>query len=74
MNKAKQIRTQLDLTPTEAGQLLFGYGAKQAYDMWSRWERGGALSTPVDAYFDLLIALDGTPWLAEYITLRRSKL
>lgn len=74
MNKAKVIRKQLDLTPTEAGQILFGYEAKQAYDMWSRWERGGPVSKPAEAYFDMVLALNGTPWLDEYLTLRRAKL
>lgn len=74
MNKAKQVRDQLDLTLTEAGQILFGYTPKRAYDMWFKWERGDTMSIPVEAYFDLLIALDGTPWLDKYITLKRSKL
>lgn len=73
MNKAKQVRNQLGLTPTEAGQILFGYEPKRAYDMWFRWEHGGRMSSPAEAYFDMIIALKGTPWLDEYITLRRNK-
>lgn len=59
LNKAKEVREILDLTPTQAGRLLFGYKAKQAYDMWSGWENGTrkpSLST--EKYFDLILFLN----------------
>ncbi len=58
INKAKQVREALSLTPTEAGQLLFGYTAKQAYDTWAQWESGAKKpSKPTLAYFDLILFL-----------------
>lgn len=58
MNKAKEVREMLGLTPTKAGQLLFGYKPKQAYDMWSGWEKG-AREIPLSTakYFDLILML-----------------
>ena len=56
-NKAKQVREALSLTSTQAGQLLFDYNAKKAYDMWSRWERTGKLSLSTEKYFDLILLL-----------------
>jgi len=34
LNKAKKVREAINLTPTQAGKLLFGYLPKQAYDTW----------------------------------------
>ncbi len=56
-NKARQVREALRLTPTEAGQVLFGYEPKKAYDMWSRWERSDTLQRPLERYFDLILFL-----------------
>ncbi len=56
-NKARQVREALRLKPTEAGQVLFGYEPKKAYDMWSRWERSDTLQRPLERYFDLILFL-----------------
>jgi len=57
-NKMQQVREALGLTPTEAGQLLFGYAPKQAYDTWMQWENGTKNpSAPTHAYFSLILFL-----------------
>jgi hypothetical protein len=56
-NLAKQVREALGLTPTQAGQLLFGYEPKKAYDMWSRWERDNKLSLPTQKYLNVILFL-----------------
>ncbi len=58
MNKAKEVREKLKMTPTEAGQLLFDYTPKQAYDTWSQWESGAKKpSKPTENYFNLILFL-----------------
>ncbi len=59
INKAKEVREVLDLTPTQCGQLLFNYKSKQAYDMWSGWENG-TRNIPLSTakYFDLILLLE----------------
>lgn len=56
-NKAKQVREALGLTPTEAGQLLFGYTKKQAHDQWSQWEKAEKLSKPTEAVLNIILIL-----------------
>lgn len=59
MNKAKEVREVLDLTPTQAGKLLFDYKSKQAYDMWSGWEKGTRnIPLSTEKYFDLILFLN----------------
>jgi hypothetical protein len=57
MNKAKQVREVLGLTPTEAGKLLFGYESKKSYDQWTQWEKSKTLSKPTEQYFNLILFL-----------------
>lgn len=57
-NKANEVREALGLTPTQAGQLLFGYRPKQAYDTWIQWESGAKnMSRPTERYFSLILFL-----------------
>lgn len=56
-NKAKKVREALGLTPTEAGQLLFGYTPKQAYDQWTQWEAADKLSRPTEATLKIILIL-----------------
>ncbi len=58
-SKPKAVREALQLTPTQAGQLLFGHKPKQAYDTWSQWENGTTKpSKPTESFFDLILFLD----------------
>ncbi len=58
INKATLVRQVLVLTPTECGKLLLGCNAKQAYDIWSRWERGDRNPTrATEKMFDIILAL-----------------
>jgi len=57
-SKARAVREALDVTPTQAGVMLFGRKPKQAYDQWSQWENGTRNpSAPAIALFDLILAL-----------------
>jgi len=59
MNKAKQVRQLLNLTPAQAGVLLLGKtNKKSAYDQWTQWENGRGMSTQTEKLFDLIIRLD----------------
>lgn len=54
----KAVREALNLTPAEAGQLLFGYSTKHAYDQWSMWENGTKKpSKPTIKFFELILIL-----------------
>jgi len=57
MNKAKQVRGDLDLSQTEAGNLFTGQTGKSAYDTWSRWERTGKWPAPAEKLFNIILAL-----------------
>lgn len=57
MNKAKELREALSLTPTEAGKLFTGQGGKSAYDTWSRWERTGKWPAPAEKLFNIILSL-----------------
>jgi len=58
MNKAKKVREALNFTPTQAGQLLFGYSPKQAYDTWRQWENGNKKpSAPTRSFFRAILIL-----------------
>jgi hypothetical protein len=57
-NKAFELRKYLGLTPTEAGQLFFGYSAETAHRNWSAWESGTEqLNGLTERYLDLLLIL-----------------
>lgn len=60
-NLALRVRTSLNLSPTEAGKLLFDYrtgNSSQSYKTWSRWENG-TRNIPLSTvkYFQLLLKL-----------------
>jgi len=58
LNKAKQVREALGLTPTQCGKLLLGCNAKQAYDTWTRWERGDRNPTrATEKMFNIILTL-----------------
>ena len=58
MNKAKDVREALGLTPTQCGKLLLGSKPKTAYDQWTQWENGGRNpSRAADKMFDIILAL-----------------
>ena len=60
-NLALQVRTALNLSPTEAGKLLLGYpgGSKsQAYATWRRWETGDrTIPLSTEKYFNLTLKM-----------------
>ncbi len=46
-------------SPTEAGQVLFGYSPKQAYDTWSQWKNDKKKpSKPTNAFFRAILILE----------------
>lgn len=58
MNKATEVRQALGLTPTECGKLLLGCNSKQAYDTWTRWERGDRNPTrATEKMFNIILTL-----------------
>jgi hypothetical protein len=58
VNKAYELRRYLGLTPTEAGQLLLGYSAETAHNLWSGWENGTEiLSGTTERYLNLILIL-----------------
>jgi len=75
-NKAILVRNALGLKPKEAGEILFGYSPKQAYDTWTQWESGKKIpSRPTETVFDIILILckakqmkiPGTEKALEYI-------
>jgi hypothetical protein len=54
----KAVREALNLTQADAGQLLFGYSSKHAYDQWTMWENGVKKpSKPTIKFFELILLL-----------------
>ena len=73
-NLALKVRTELNLTPTEASKLLFDYKGKQAYTTWNRWETGERqIPLSTHKYFMLVIKIIGLYGVDEGIKFIKSE-